>query len=74
MDLLQLNADLSSIGTVGLLEESNNRLNISIQEVADPTSALGSFNTIIINSVVTEYPTTETIVIEGGSLKAIFSK
>ena len=74
MDLTQLNADLSAIGTVGLLEESNNRLNISIQEVADPTSALGSFNTIIINSVVAEYPTTETIVIEGGSLKAIFSK
>ena len=74
MDLTQLNADLSAIGTVGLLEESNNKLNISIQEVADPTSALGSFNTIIINSVVTEYPTTETIVIEGGSLKAIFSK
>ena len=74
MDLIQLNTELSELGTVGLLEESNNILNISIQGVVNKLQAYNDFNTIVINSILPVYHNIDAIVIEGESLKAIFSK
>ena len=74
MNLEQLNTDLLVIGNVGYLKEEGNFLNISIEEVINEITASNDFNQIVINSILPYYPNTDIITIEGGSLKAIFSK
>ena len=73
LDLQQLNAQLSEIGTVSTLEEVGNRLNISIQNITNKIEASNSFNQIAIITILPEYPIIEVISLEGDSLKAIFS-
>lgn len=74
MDLTQLENELSVLGNVDLLEEQLNSLFICVKEFNNSIENIDIFNTISENMIRLEYPNTEALSFEGGSIKAIFTK
>jgi len=72
MDLEKLKIDLESIGTNVYVQVIDGSLCVSIN-VIENIEVLNQFNGIIINDVTPTYPNTVTIVMEGGSIKAVFN-
>ena len=72
MDLIALQTELETIGTVNGLAEVNGELQISITGFIDPLTATFDFINIANTSIIQHYVNMITFVNESGSIKVIF--
>ena len=72
MDLIALQTELETIGTVNGLAEVNGELQISITGFIDPLTATFDFINIVNTSIIQHYVNMVTFVNESGSIKVIF--
>ena len=72
MDLDLVRQKLETLGTVRVLEEKNNKLHISINDITPSTELIFKFLTIYNDEIYETYNSEEALVNEGVSLKAIY--
>ena len=72
MDIDKVQKKLEELGTVRTLEEKNNKLFISINNVTPSTELMLRFLEIYNDEVYDTYNTEEAIANDGTSLKAIY--